>query len=57
MSEMPLYRVECGGEVRQVFEVDAATIEEATQCWPYHGVPVNTAVTNLHPVDVQEVPE
>jgi len=54
---MTLYRVECRGEVRQVFEVEAATAEEAEQCWTYHGVPVDTAVTNRRPVDVRKVPE
>jgi len=54
---MTLYWVECRGEVRQVFEVEAATVEEAKQCWPYHGVPVGSVVTNRRPVDVWKVPE
>jgi len=57
VSEMTLYWVECRGEVRQVFEVEADTVEEAEQCWPYHGVPVGSVVTNRRPVDVWKVPE
>jgi hypothetical protein len=50
---MPLYRIECTGEVRELYEIEAASPDEARANWTDATLVLSEASTE--PVNVEEI--